>query len=185
VTSRHQAAEKEIEPVKNLQLLTVCLLVVTLAGCAETTPSPEQEQASGPNLRNFASNASIDNAIIAQHTLFPYHFATGSATLNELGLRDLAVLAAHYQKYPKYTSRLNVRRGNAAADLYDMRVSAVVNKLVEWDVQADRVEIADAVPGGDGVSSERVLLILDRENKKPSLGTSTDIVGAQQAGSSS
>ena len=48
----------------------------------------------------YYSDAAIENAIIAQQAMFPYHFVEGGAQLNELGQRDLAILAEHYSKQP-------------------------------------------------------------------------------------
>ena len=37
------------------------------------------------------------NGVVRQKTVFPYHFLNDSPALNELGERDLALLANHYR----------------------------------------------------------------------------------------
>lgn len=105
--------------------------------------------------------------IIRQHTIFPYHFVQDSATLNELGQHDVAILAAHYAAVGSDRglppSTLSVRRGEASPGLYEARVRAVVAELARGGVANDRVRIADAVPGGDGMASSRIKVILHRD----------------------
>jgi hypothetical protein len=105
------------------------------------------------------NDESISNAIVAQHTLYPYHFDNGSAQLNSLGERDVKVLAAHYVRSP---GELNIRRGGADTALYEARVQSVTKLLTKFDVPAASIKVADKLPGGDGVSSERAVTILKR-----------------------
>jgi len=111
----------------------------------------------------------IRRAVIEQHTLYPYHFVANAAQLNDLGRHDLAVLAEHYQEHP---GPLNVRRGETPEGLYDARVAAVRNALADAGVHA-KIDPADALPGGRGMASEKVIQILEDESKKAS-GTVTE-----------
>ena len=101
--------------------------------------------------------ASLQRAIVVQSTLFPYHFVTGSAELNELGQRDLAVLAHHFQAH---AGALSVRRGDATPELEDARIKAVLTALAAAGVGKDKVAVHDGLPGGDGLASARVIEIL-------------------------
>ncbi len=107
---------------------------------------------------------SIEAAIVSQHTLYPYHFVQNGADLNELGARDLSVLAEHYRDNP---GTLKVRRADTASDLYNSRLATVSALLVEHGVDTDRVKINNGPAGGDGVSSERMLIILDEKMDEP------------------
>ncbi len=107
---------------------------------------------------------SIEAAIVSQHTLYPYHFVRNGAELNELGARDLSVLAEHYRENP---GTLNLRRAGTAAGLYKARLTTVTTLLVEHGVDTDRVTIGDGPAGGDGIASERVLIILEEKMDEP------------------
>ncbi len=101
--------------------------------------------------------AALHRALIVQSALFPYHFTPGTAVLNELGRRDLSVLATHFHDH---AGRLSVRRGGATASMYESRVMAVVKHLVAAGVSEDFVEIHDGYGGGDGMDGELLLEIL-------------------------
>lgn len=149
--------------------LAVGMLVVLITGCTVTGPALEERTALEARaaalearaalnawLVNTFEDAAIDNAIIVQYTLFPYHFVNNAAALNELGRHDLDVLAAHYKGHP---GPLNVRQGGVPAELYEARVREVTWQLVMAGVDRDRITVADGLPGGDGMESERVLMI--------------------------
>jgi hypothetical protein len=148
-----------------------------MAGCYRAKHDPVDERAADVLMANTYSDAAIDNAILAQHTLFPYHFVNDGAALNELGRRDLGVMAAHYKEHP---GTLNVHRGDASAALYADRLAEVRKVLIKAGVKEKRITIADGLPGGEGMASEQVLKILTREAKEsskasytmPSMGTS-------------
>ena len=89
--------------------MAICLVCGLLGGC-------EEEQADGTPTRTFdvelvntLNNIEVENAIITQHTLYPYHFVTDGEELNELGQRDLMVLARHFKEHPGV---LNIRQGD-------------------------------------------------------------------------
>ena len=109
----------------------------------------------------MATVKAVDNAVIRQHTIYPHHFTMDSAELNDLGLRDITILARHFLDHP---GKLNVRRAKASDELYMARVSAVKAALSEAGVSTENVRIADGLPGGDGIDSASVLLILESES---------------------
>ena len=142
------------------ELLLICVLI---CGCQESTqPEPIDKSAVNSELINTFNDISMKNAIVAQHTLYPYHFIQNSGQLNELGQRDLSILAAHFKDYP---GQLNIRRGSTEKDLYQARVSYVLEQLTQAGVDSKRVSVADGMPGGRGMSSEQVIAILESDEK--------------------
>lgn len=170
-----------------MKLTTIAAVVfcgALLAGCSQNQNVQKNENKDtyvvNKEVVNFLNNIGIENAIIAQHTLFPYHFVKNSAELNELGQKDLAILAKHFSRYP---GDLNVRKGDTPADIYQARVNFVINRLKKAGVPADQIRIADGMPGGDGMVSERVIKILDKADKATRRTTSTESTIAPIRGS--
>jgi len=116
-------------------------------------------------LINTYNDIALQNAIVSQHTLYPYYFVNNSEKLNELGERDLAVLANHFVENP---GELNVRKGDIGDDLYKSRVNFVSEKLSQAGVDIERISIEDGMPDGEGMSSERVLKIIQKEDRPSS-----------------
>jgi hypothetical protein len=146
--------------VKIALINTLVLCCVLLIGCDENqSPAVDKGQVNKA-LVNTYNDMAIQNAIITQHTLFPYHFVQNSANLNELGERDLAILAGHLRDNP---GNVNVRRAGNSSGLYQQRVSTVLDSLKAHGVDTARITIADAMPGGDGMVSERVIVILEAD----------------------
>lgn len=116
------------------------------------------------------SDMAIQNAIIAQHTLYPYHFVNNSTDLNNVGKRDLGVLIQHFQKNP---GKLIVQRGAEEEALYQARLQAVSKTLIEAGIAKDKIYIADGMPGGDGMSSAMAIEILEKSKDAPCSGQSS------------
>jgi hypothetical protein len=140
--------------------------VLTLAlgpGCAHKTPPPQpaSEKESDMLVTDGVRDAQVRAAIVAQHTLFPYHFAEGGEELNDLGRADLSVLAQHLRS--QGGGELNVRRGPAAELLYSARVVRVREALRAEGVDVAKVRIADNFAGADGMSSTDVARALSSE----------------------
>ena len=131
-----------------------------LNGCAADTID-EDRPALNVWLHNSIRDEAIRNAIITQRTLFPYHFVLDSADLNDLGRSELRVLASHFSNR---FGEISVRRGKTPEPLYLARIDHVVESLREFGVDTDRLKISDVPPGGDGMSSERVLEIFLQGN---------------------
>lgn len=153
-----------------MRLTRITLLVlycVLPLGCQEENMDKRPaERQMNSMLINSYSNIAIQNAIISEHTLFPYHFVKNGAELNELGRRDLGVLTTHFAQNGGH---LNIRQLGASAELYQARVSLVRNALKEAGIDMARVSVSDGMPGGSGMQSEKVLDISEQE----STGTST------------
>ena len=153
----------------NTIIITVLFCVLTV-GCLENVEERPTDHLINSQLVNSYNDIAIQNAIVSQHTLFPYHFIKNGTELNELGQKDLAALTSHYIKHPGH---LNIRRHNTNADLYDARVNMVRERLQEAGIAVERISISDGMPGGSGITSERVLIILERASESTSTTTST------------
>ncbi len=143
-----------------IEIILCCILVF---GCQETVKEQEPDKGLiNEKLVNSFNDTAIKNAIINQHTIYSYHFVNDSDKLNELGMRDLAVLADHYKSNP---GQLNVCRDNVPDSLYQARVNFVLNQLKESGIDTERVSISDGMPGGQGMPSEKVLDIIKNKDK--------------------
>lgn len=156
----------------------ICLAGVLLAGCEEEQAARKNQKNLDVELVNTLNNIQVENAIVTQHTLYPYHFVTGGAGLNDLGQRDLMVLARHYKEQP---GALNVRQSETRAELYSARVAQVQSRLKEAGVDVGRMTISDGMPGGPGMPSEAILTT----TPKVTSGDSTTGSGSGSSGSSS
>ncbi|MHC4264423.1 MAG: hypothetical protein ACYSUK_00635 [Planctomycetota bacterium] len=169
--------------MKKKLLLTLYLCFVLFVVSCEDMDVAQREsemQLINTKLVTSYNDMAIENAIITQHTLYPYHFIQNGQELNELGFRDFGVLAGHFIENP---GTLNIRQDYSVSDdLYERRVGHIQEMLEEAGVDSDRINIEDGMPGGSGVTSERVLLIL--ENTKESLAT-TDTSSASWSSSGS
>jgi hypothetical protein len=134
-------------------LLACCLA----AGCQEDNAKFKPDKSVDHALVNTLNNIGVENAIIAQHTLYSYHFVANGAELNDLGKRDLGVLARHFVQHPGI---LDVQRGDATEDLYQKRVTFAVSGFQAAGVDTSRIVIAEGMPGGSGMPSEHVEIIL-------------------------
>jgi hypothetical protein len=159
---------------------TAAAVVVALAaaaGCAHKEPAPvakgpppQPMQVQDMGIVDAIGDAGIRSAIVTQHTLFPYHFAADSDTLNELGQDELAVLISHLRTVGG--GQLNVRAGDAPEPLYSARVRYVRDMLRKGGVDPATVKIADAPAGGEGTPSTTVLRALTAEANKQTFGSS-------------
>jgi hypothetical protein len=143
--------------VRNLISLTTVVLLVAIAGCQHAAES----HAVNVGIVRSVNDMAIQNAILTQQTLYPYHFVNDAPALNELGCCELGVLAAHYREHP---GNLNIRQGRTPSHLYRARVGSVMDALAKAGVDTARIHIADGMPGGDGMSSELVLAITEGRN---------------------
>ena len=152
---------------KMIMTVLFCILIV---GCQEKMEEGQKSHLINSQLLKSYNDIAMQNAVVSQHTLFPYHFVTNGAELNELGQRDIAALTSHFMKYP---GRLNIRRHNTNADIYDARVNLVHERLQEAGIDMERIRISDDMPGGSGITSERILIILERASVGLSTATSS------------
>jgi hypothetical protein len=162
--------------MKLCSTLVMGLACLWMVGC-ESEQKPAQDTRNlDVELVNTINNVGVENAIITQHTLYPYHFVVDGEKLNDLGLRDFAVLAKHFTEHPGV---LNIRRAETSTELYEARVAYVMNKLKEAGVETNRVSVSDGMPGGTGMPAERVVTILQREPTRtsPSMRSGTTTTG--------
>jgi hypothetical protein len=154
-----------------MMIMTVvfCILII---GCQkDMEKSPDNHLINSQLVKSY-NDIAVQNAIESQHTLFPYHFVTNGAELNELGRRDLAALTSYFMNH---AGHLNIRRQNTPANLYEARVNLVHARLLEAGVDMERMSISDDMPGGAGVTSERMLVILGQASGGVSTATSGSI----------
>ncbi|OHB68152.1 MAG: hypothetical protein A2Y77_12450 [Planctomycetes bacterium RBG_13_62_9] len=137
--------------------LMLCLIAGLLFGCQEDRVTAERPQNLDAELVRTLNTVGVESAIVSQRTLYPYHFVQDSDELNTLGRRDLMVLARHFKDR---AGAMNVRRDDTSVELYEARVARVLAILKEAGVDADRLALSDGMPGGDGMASERVIVIL-------------------------
>jgi hypothetical protein len=170
-------------PLKPIVAAGLAALALALAACKTMPPEEQFTGVRNMWVGNSIRTASLNRAIVVQRTLYPYHFDDGSPVLNELGERDLGVLAEHFVTAP---GELSVRRGSASQELYDARMRTVQDALKNAGVKMGRMQLTENLPGGDGITSERVIKILD---KAPFLvddsGNSSSTLGSQGSGVSS
>lgn len=153
--------------MRSMIVVMTAVMALTLGACKSTVSKQ------WPNQRRQVMNSwavneyhqdSIEAGIISQHTLYPYHFVANGDALNELGARDVSVLADHYRDNP---GALNVRRGGTSSELYQARIDMVTAMLVQRGVDTDRVRMGNGQAGGDGLASDRVLYILEEKFNEP------------------
>ncbi|MHC4117923.1 MAG: hypothetical protein ACYSWO_10495 [Planctomycetota bacterium] len=157
--------------MKLTTITTLALFCILTIGCQEENmEKPADERLMNSKLVNTYNDIAIQNAIISEHTLFPYQFVKNSAELNELGQRDLAVLAAHFARNGGH---LNIRQLDTPADLYEARIGVVRKQLIDAGIDMGRINMSDGMPGGSGMASQKVSGILEQELQRVGTKTST------------
>ena len=145
----------------NMNTIMMLFCIMTL-GCQETVEVNPDRHLVNSQLINTYNDIALENAIISQHTLYPYHFLKNGAELNELGKRDFAVLLRHFIKQ---AGHINIRKYNTPAELYEARVESVQKRLQGAGINMDKINISDDMPGGSGITSESILVILAEEDE--------------------
>ena len=138
------------------------ICAVSLCGCQEEQADTNTVDTDAVNKKivDTYSDLAIQNAIIAQHTLYPYHFVNNGAQLNGLGERDLSVLVQHFQNNP---GQLILQQGGTESLLYQSRAQTVYEKLLQGGIPDEKIRIADGMPGGNGMASNAIIEILETE----------------------
>jgi len=156
--------------VRKIQVTALIAACLASAGCQHGSTPPVDDQRGPFNawVVETLDDEAVSNAIITQRTLYPYHFVTNAAELNELGERDVKVLAGYFRKHP---GQVNIRRGAEGEGVYDARVSAVRAALVLGGVDAATVKVSGGLPGGDGVPSRRAVEVGERMSQPMSTGS--------------
>ncbi len=159
---------KACESVGALKRLCAFGLILAALGCAskQKDAPPESRVALNTAMVKLYTAEAVDRAIVRQHTLYPYHFRPASVELNELGRRDVTVLARFYKDNG---GQVNVRQGDVDPRLYAGRINAVREALAMHGVDRGQIRMADGLPGGDGLASDQVAAILEA-----GMGSSSD-----------
>lgn len=141
-----------------------CIAAGLLASCA----SPPQSDANSATVsdavqrsadRQFVGGPFKDQArqgVIRQRALFEAHFVPESDQLTSLGRRDVAILADAMRTSG---GGISIRCSQASPTLYAARVERVRTALVAAGIDASRVKVDDALPGGTGTSTDDALFI--------------------------
>lgn len=152
-------------------ILFLSIALATMTGCDFSSMDYSSDQ--DTRMVTALQEPPVDNAIVAQRTLYPYHFVMDSAALNDLGQRDMDILACHFKNK---TGQINVYRGDTPEPLYQARLMTVTRALANCSISAKTVKVGDGLPGGDGISSERAILVLERD-KQPMIVTDSSTSG--------
>ncbi|HWP41043.1 MAG TPA: hypothetical protein VNL70_08955 [Tepidisphaeraceae bacterium] len=94
------------------------------------------------------------NAVAAERIIYSHHFHPATASLNELGERQVQVLAEALRDQPE--ARVSVVQGEAGPELYKRRLEAVRARFAEAGADTGRLHVGPGVPGGPGISSELI-----------------------------
>ncbi len=76
--------------------------VLAAAGCSTVGNEyvyndPEGQRVANREMVTGSQDEQINNAIVRQKTVYPYHFVADAPSLNELGKHDLTILGRHYK----------------------------------------------------------------------------------------
>lgn len=153
-------------------MLMGLVCVVLLCGCEQPQSEPTVDESEiNRKVVDTYSDLAIQNAVITQHTLYPYHFVNNSAQLNGLGQRDLSVLIQHFKDNP---GQLNVQQGEAGSVLYQSRIQTIQEKLLQGGIPEAKIQISSGMPGGEGIASNAVIEILEAD-KSAEMGESSEM----------
>jgi hypothetical protein len=142
-------------------LISMVFCGVLICGCEENMQSAGPDKSvMNEAVVNSMLEVQVRNGVIAQHTLYPYHFEANSEALTEIGERNIRILADHFKNNG---GSLNICRDHSSDELYDKRVAQVKSQLEELGVEGDRIVISDGMPGGEGMGSERLVTIMEKE----------------------
>jgi len=140
-----------------------CILFTVLLGGCEFPSANKGPGALDVWAVGATNDAAIRNAIIRQSTLFPYQFEQNGADLNNLGARDVTVLATHFRSYP---GQLNIRQGTESEELYKKRVKKVVDYLDYAGVPTEKITVKDLPAAGEGMPGTLMILIVEADAAK-------------------
>ena len=145
-------------------MIVVCLFSIIIGvGCQKEQVDTNTLDTSQVNRKVVDTyfDLAIQNAIVAQHTLYPYHFVNNGAQLNDLGQRDLSVLIEHFQDNP---GQLTLQQGGTESLLYQSRAQTVYETMLAGGIPDGKIRITDGMPGGEGMASNSIIEILETES---------------------
>lgn len=129
------------------------LMTAINLGCAgskdEQIPVPKvEDDVMNKKVITSSYDAQINAGIRRDRTIYPYHFVTEEADLNDLGRDQIDALTADLTKRPV---RVNVPKFDNDEELHEARVAVVRQRLVENGIGEDRIAIQDGLSGGPGL----------------------------------
>lgn len=134
------------------------LLTTVLAGCCNwCDQSPQWGQISDQRLVASIVDEQAVEAIHRQRAIYAHHFVPGTADLNELGLRDLAILAAKDRERP---GTIHVILGEDEESLRSARMNSIREFLKVQGVEVARMNFDEGEPGGDGINAEETAIAI-------------------------
>jgi hypothetical protein len=140
-------------------LFTLLASTWFLASCS-TSPKETPYSRGEMWIGDAIQQASLDRAIVAERTLYPFHFATGTSELNDLGKRDLRVLAKHVARHG---GAVHLHRGSTTDEVYAARAQAVEAALEAEGVAPEQASVVDEAPQGPGIPAHRAASDVARE----------------------
>jgi len=102
----------------------------------------------------------VRNGAARGRTIYPHHFVIGDAALTLVGQRHFNALLP---RSDVDQARISVPRGDASDALYQARLDGLRRRFIEAGYDEQRFALVDALPGGDGISSDRVILLAAQE----------------------
>jgi len=159
--------------MRSLVILIAAASLAGLGGCKHSESARTQRVGMNSWAVEQYHDDAIRNGVVAQHTLYNHHFYPNAVELNELGRRDLRILADHYRDNP---GRLNLRRGVEEETLYDARVAYVTEALRIRGVDPERIDVQNAISGGSGMASSDVVVILKHMHRPLTPSDATSVI---------
>ncbi len=166
------ATETKNRIMKTSLSIVLVFACYVLCGCEETAQvQPIDKGLINAKQVNMLNDIAIENAIVTQRTLYPFHFINNSEKLNELGRKDLSILIEHFKEYP---GQLNVQQQDTDYSLYQARLAFVFQELQDAGVDMTKVSLVDGMPGGDGMETDDVIEIQKAGRKSISTGRASN-----------
>jgi len=150
--------------MKIVVAIPVIAAAVVLAGCKSKEPKSafvtEDSRALHEAMIHNYWAEQTESAVQRAAAIYPYHFHLNSAELNELGSYEVGILATGADGRPL---NVHLARGGATDELYQARINAVREALVDGGAAANMIAFDDQLPGGEGMYSDRVRFNAARE----------------------
>jgi len=139
-------------------IATTAAALLAVAGCqhkaaeatADRTPD---EQTLNTLMVKTAYDQNERNAIIAERAIYGHHFRPASAELNNLGLRQVRILA---DAFHDQAVQVHVARADASDELYRRRLDAVRTAFADHGLDRSSLTLNDGQPDGSGIASDKV-----------------------------
>ena len=155
-----------ITPTRHLLRTSLMAALVLALGC-QSKPKEEPASVYVPSeaeINKWTVDASLEqqvrNGAAKGRTIYPHHFVIGDAALTLVGQRHFNALLP---RSDVDQARISVPRGDASDALYQARLAELRRRFIDAGYDEQRFALVDALPGGDGISSDRVILLAAQE----------------------